>query len=276
MDEEKIDELIEQKVEEKTKKLEKKVEKLEQEKRKLKQESETENKIGRRKFLKLAGLGAGGLAFSSLGTSWFSVNQNTGGGSSTLSEVLSNGNNVNNQNIVDNGTTIWNTNQQHIPATSIDETNLDADSIDGTDGGSIPVPTTDTMQINFDTSVASDTAEYSTALSHNQYNSFPFSLTINSDAVHKIQINAEAYNTENLNVKVRFYDDATGRRSSSEIGGQEGNYESINGMQMKMSDLTGTRTIKFEATEEGGASVGSPPAYIRNTTAYGNKTVKDL
>ncbi|MFQ3275094.1 MAG: hypothetical protein ACI9LV_000840 [Candidatus Nanohaloarchaea archaeon] len=134
MDEGKIDELIEQKVEEKTRKLKKKVEKLEQEKRELKQKnSETDNKIDRRKFLKLAGLGAGGLAFSSLGTSWFSVNQNTGGGSSTLSEVLSNGNNVNNQDIVDNGTTIWNTNQQQIPSNQIQTSGLNADQIDGQD-----------------------------------------------------------------------------------------------------------------------------------------------
>lgn len=132
MDEEKINELIEKKVEEKTKKLEKKVEKLEQEKRKLKQKNlETDNKIGRRKFLKLAGLGAGGLAFSSLGTSWFSVNQNTGGGSSALSEVLSNGNDVNGQDIVDGGTTIWNTNQQQIPATSIDQNNINHSNLTG-------------------------------------------------------------------------------------------------------------------------------------------------
>lgn len=140
--------LLEQKIEEL---IEKKAEKIEQgeqpdsklgeliEKKveqKIDEEKETETvpqKTTRRNFMKMLGLGAGGLALSSAASAnFFSVNKNVGsGGSQTLSDVLSEGNDVNNQNIVDGGTTIWNTNNQEIPASSIDETNLDANTLQG-------------------------------------------------------------------------------------------------------------------------------------------------
>lgn len=107
-----LEEIIDRRVEQKLKQKEKETVKNQNQ------------KLTRRRFLKMAGLGAGAIGFSTLGTSWFSVNQNTGGGSSTLSKVLSNGNDVNGQNIVDNGTTIWDTNNQEIPSSQVQ--NLDS------------------------------------------------------------------------------------------------------------------------------------------------------
>jgi hypothetical protein len=94
--------------------------------------SESEEKsdlVTRRKFLKLAGLGAGGLAFSSLGTSWVSINQQHGSGTSTLSEVLSKGNNVDGQNITDNGTTIWDAANQYVPSSSLESHSHSGDEL---------------------------------------------------------------------------------------------------------------------------------------------------
>jgi len=86
VDEEDIEELIEEKVEEK----------LADRNR----SSETEDKVSRRSFLKMMGLGAGGLALASPAASWFSVNDNVGsggGGKQTLSGVLSEGNDIDGQ-----------------------------------------------------------------------------------------------------------------------------------------------------------------------------------
>ena len=106
---------------------------------KLKQKEEKETvknqnqELTRRKFLKMAGLGAGALGLSSATSALSFSPLGSGGGASKqkLSEVLSEGNDVNNQDIVDNGTTIWDSNNNEIPAASVDEANLDADTLDG-------------------------------------------------------------------------------------------------------------------------------------------------
>jgi hypothetical protein len=150
--EQKIEELIEEKVEKISegedpksslgKLIEKKVEqKIERED----EETVLPEKTTRRNFMKMLGLGAGAVGLSSAGASWFSVNNNAGGGGSqTLSEVLSKGNDVNGKDIVDGGTTIWDTNNQQIPSNSVEITGLEAElwnnyelQKNGTDGQGI-------------------------------------------------------------------------------------------------------------------------------------------
>ncbi|MFB6192940.1 MAG: twin-arginine translocation signal domain-containing protein, partial [Candidatus Nanohaloarchaea archaeon] len=56
---------------------------------------EDENEVDRRSFLKMLGLGAGGLALASPVSSFIPLASSSGGGGSgTLSEVLSNGNDI--------------------------------------------------------------------------------------------------------------------------------------------------------------------------------------
>lgn len=152
--EEKIEEVIEKKVEErldgKTESADK-IEKIID--RKVRErisedssaDAEDENLIekeaSRRSFLKMLGLGAGGLAFSSLGASFFSVNKNldSGGGSSqNLQSVLFEGNkagdyqiDMDGNDIVDAGTTVWDSSKSQIPSSIIQKTGLDADTVDG-------------------------------------------------------------------------------------------------------------------------------------------------
>lgn len=130
-----LESIIERKVKERTRELEEKIERLEkQEKTGTDQnDAEAKKEVSRRRFLKLAGVGAGSLALSSTAAGWFSVNQNAGAskGTQTLSEVLTEGNDVNGQNIVDGGTTIWDSGNSYVPASSINESNLDANTLQG-------------------------------------------------------------------------------------------------------------------------------------------------
>jgi hypothetical protein len=117
--EEELEKLVEKKVEERLKEREKESENNST------SEKQKEEKIDRRQFLKMAGLGAGAIGLTSA-TSALTFSPLGGGGASkqTLSGVLSEGNDVNGQDIVDGGTTIWNTNQQHIPSSQVQ--NLDS------------------------------------------------------------------------------------------------------------------------------------------------------
>ncbi|MFQ3275607.1 MAG: hypothetical protein ACI9SF_000760 [Candidatus Nanohaloarchaea archaeon] len=128
--EEELEKLVEKKVEERLK-----------EKEKGKSEDSLEEpseKIDRRQFLKMAGLGAGAIGLTSA-TSALNFSPLGGGGASkqTLSEVLTEGNNVDGQNIEDNGTTIWDTNNQQIPSSSIQVTGLEAETANNYKGNDI-------------------------------------------------------------------------------------------------------------------------------------------
>jgi hypothetical protein len=122
--EEELEKLVEKKVEERLKEREKETEDS---------SNKEKDEINRRQFLKMAGLGAGALGISSAASALtFSPLGSGGGGSKQkLSEVLSEGNDVNNQDIVDGGTTIWDTSQQHIPATSINQNNINHSNLTG-------------------------------------------------------------------------------------------------------------------------------------------------
>ncbi|MFB6158872.1 MAG: hypothetical protein ABEJ95_04415 [Candidatus Nanohalobium sp.] len=108
------------------------IEELEEEKEEL--ETGISEKVDSRSFMKMVGLGAGGLALASPAASWVSW----GGGGSTdkkqnLSEVLKEGNDISGKDIVDGGTTVWDTSAGQIPASQIqqgDGSGLDADSVD--------------------------------------------------------------------------------------------------------------------------------------------------
>ncbi|MFB6245521.1 MAG: PKD domain-containing protein, partial [Candidatus Nanohaloarchaea archaeon] len=97
---------------------------------------EMDGGISRRRFLKLAGLGAGGLGLSSMGAASF-VDITSGGSSSmTLSDVMSNGNDVGGLDIVDSGTTVYDSSNSWVPASSVEQgdgSGLDADSVDSHD-----------------------------------------------------------------------------------------------------------------------------------------------
>jgi hypothetical protein len=111
MDENLLEQKIEDLIEEKAEKIEqgeqpdsklgelieKKVEK------KIDEEKETETvpqKTTRRNFMKMLGLGAGGLALSSAASAnFFSVNKNVGSTEKTLTDILSNGNSAGSNNL---------------------------------------------------------------------------------------------------------------------------------------------------------------------------------
>ncbi|MFB6207980.1 MAG: twin-arginine translocation signal domain-containing protein, partial [Candidatus Nanohaloarchaea archaeon] len=109
--EEKIEEIVDQKVEEKlheklsggdtgddyiSQKIEEKLQELSETK------GDSDGPIDRRSFLKALGLGAGGLALASPAASFLSLQNNgAGGGSQTLSDVLSEGNDMSGSEIVD-------------------------------------------------------------------------------------------------------------------------------------------------------------------------------
>ncbi|MFT4892745.1 MAG: hypothetical protein ACI8Z7_000533 [Candidatus Nanohaloarchaea archaeon] len=110
--EEELEKLVEKKVEERLKQREKETQDS--------SNKEKDGKIGRRQFLKMAGLGAGAIGLSSATSALtFSPLGGGGGSTQTLSGVLSEGNDVKGKNIVDGGTTIWNTNNQYVPTTSL-------------------------------------------------------------------------------------------------------------------------------------------------------------
>ncbi|MFQ3275080.1 MAG: hypothetical protein ACI9LV_000727 [Candidatus Nanohaloarchaea archaeon] len=89
-------------------------------------------KVSRRNFLKMAGLGLGGVALSSAtSASFFSVNRKVGSTQNTISDILSNGNDIEGQNIVDGGTMIWDSNSSYIPADAVNQSNLDAATLQG-------------------------------------------------------------------------------------------------------------------------------------------------
>jgi hypothetical protein len=83
-----------------------------------------DSSITRRRFLKLAGLGAGGLALSSATGAWYSVGDSGTGsseGSQTLSEVLGEGNDISGNDIVDGGTTVWDSSNNYIPLSAVED-----------------------------------------------------------------------------------------------------------------------------------------------------------
>jgi hypothetical protein len=115
MDENLLEQKIEDLIEEKAEKIEqgeqpdsklgelieKKVE------QKIDEEKETETvpqKTTRRNFMKMLGLGAGGLALSSAASAnFFSVNKNVGSTENTLTDILSNGNDASGNSITNLG-----------------------------------------------------------------------------------------------------------------------------------------------------------------------------
>lgn len=81
-------------------------------------------KVDRRKFLKLAGLGAGALGLTSA-TSALTFSPLGGGGGASkqkLSEVLTQGNDVSGQNITDGDTVLWDSSNSHVPKDALDLT----------------------------------------------------------------------------------------------------------------------------------------------------------
>jgi hypothetical protein len=84
----------------------------------------------------MAGLGAGAIGLTSAASALtFSPLGGGGGSTQTLSGVLSEGNDVNGQNIVDGGTTIWDSNNNEIPATTIDQTSIDHTNLTNVNSG---------------------------------------------------------------------------------------------------------------------------------------------
>lgn len=158
--EEEIERKIEDKIEEKAEKIiegeddnsklgeliEKKVEEVEKEEEAGDEAWNPVDSITRRKFLKMIGLGAGGLAISSQAAAGFlSLDQSGSGGggggsSQTLSEVLSEGNDISGTDIVDGGTTVWDTSNTHVPQNVIEQgsgSGLNADTVDGNEASDL-------------------------------------------------------------------------------------------------------------------------------------------
>ncbi|MFB6158873.1 MAG: twin-arginine translocation signal domain-containing protein [Candidatus Nanohalobium sp.] len=100
-------------------------------------EDESDSPIDRRDFMKMLGVGAGGLALASPAASFIPLASSSGGGSSTLSEVLSNGNDINGHDIVDGGTTVWDASAAQVPSGVVQSSGLDADTVDGKEASSL-------------------------------------------------------------------------------------------------------------------------------------------
>jgi hypothetical protein len=120
-----LDQYIKQKVRETIR------EELEQQKPENEPVDTQQDSISRRKFLKLAGLGASGLALSSATGAWYSVG---GGGdsssdSTTLSDVLSAGNDISGNDIVDGGTTLWDSSNSEVPGSQLGSHNHSEDTL---------------------------------------------------------------------------------------------------------------------------------------------------
>jgi hypothetical protein len=124
--EEELEKLVEKKVEERIKQREKTEDSSTREK---------DEKVNRRQFLKMAGLGAGAIGLTSAASALNFSPLGGGGSTQTLSGVLSEGNDVNGQNIVDGGTTIWDSNNNEIPATTIDQTSIDHSNLTNVNSG---------------------------------------------------------------------------------------------------------------------------------------------
>ncbi|MFB6213523.1 MAG: twin-arginine translocation signal domain-containing protein [Candidatus Nanohaloarchaea archaeon] len=145
---EKIEEIVDQKVEEKlheklsgedtgddyiSRKIEEKLQELSET-----EGDDSDGSLDRRSFLKMLGLGAGGLALASPVSSFIPLASSSGGGGTgTLSDVLSNGNDINGHDIVDSGTTVWDTSAGHIPSSVVQTAGLDADTVDGKEASSL-------------------------------------------------------------------------------------------------------------------------------------------
>ncbi|MFB6213520.1 MAG: twin-arginine translocation signal domain-containing protein [Candidatus Nanohaloarchaea archaeon] len=133
--EEKIEEIVDQKVEEKlheklsgedtgddyiSRKIEEKLQELSET-----EGDDSDGSLDRRSFLKMLGLGAGGLALASPVSSFIPLASSSGGGGTgTLSDVLSNGNDINGHDIVDSGTTVWDTSAGYVPKAALDTSSI--------------------------------------------------------------------------------------------------------------------------------------------------------
>lgn len=108
----------------------------------------TDGKYTRRRFLKLAGLGAGSLALSSTAAAWFSVGDSVGGGTQTLSDVLTEGNDISGHDIVDGGTTVWDSSNTYIPTSAIQTINTSDIASDAVTGAKIASGAVGSTQIS--------------------------------------------------------------------------------------------------------------------------------